>query len=141
AAEADRGLTDDDIAEQAREDAGLEPAPARADAPEEPRREAPAKPRVGDTRPGTPPPAAGPAEAPAKKRRRRRGGRGRGKGGSGATTPETQGGWRPKCIEAAARYVDGGAPRGGVDFDGITLPRLRDSGTPSRCGCSYGRGR
>src|SRR5262249_36980244 len=112
-AEADRGLTDDDIAEQARDDAGLTPTDAPT-GPAPARREPPAKPRVGDTRPGTPPPAAGPAEAPAKKRRRRRGGRGRGKGGTGAATT-TAGGGRPKRTEAAVRYVDAGAQLGGVD--------------------------
>ncbi|MDP9335487.1 MAG: hypothetical protein M3Q30_19580, partial [Actinomycetota bacterium] len=72
---ADRGLTDDEIGAQAREDAGLVPPAA-------------ARPKIGDSRPA---PASPPSEytdngaatdpdgAP-KKRRRRRGGRGRSKG-------------------------------------------------------------
>jgi len=135
-AEADRGLTDDDIAEQARDDAGLAPAPA----PAAPRRDAPAKPRVGDSRPGTPPPAAGPAEAP-KKRRRRRGGRGRGKGGSGTAPTETPGGGRPKRTEAAVRYVDSGAQLGGVDVDGTALLESLDSVTLARRSGSHRKGR
>jgi ribonuclease E len=54
---ADDGLTADDVAEEAKEDAGL-------------------KPKIGDTRP-----APAPAEPKAPRRRRRRGGRGRGRGG------------------------------------------------------------
>src|SRR5258705_2017080 len=135
-AEADRGLTDDDIAEQARDDAGLAPAPA----PAAPRRDTPAKPRVGDSRPGTPPPASGPAEAP-KKRRRRRGGRGRGKGGSGVAPTETQGGGRPKRTEAGVRYVDAGAQLGGVDVDGTALLESLDSVTLARRSGSHRKGR
>jgi len=64
---ADRGLTADDIAADAREDAGLaESTPA-------------SKPRIGDTRPA---PAAATAPAAKSGRRRRRGGRGRNKGGA-----------------------------------------------------------
>jgi ribonuclease E len=66
---ADRGLTADDIAADAREEAGM---PATTDLPP--------KPKIGDTRPA---PAAGVAK-PA--RRRRRGGRGRRRG---ATAPLT----------------------------------------------------
>jgi ribonuclease E len=141
-AEADRGLTDDDIAEQARDDAGLSEAPARAAAPR-----APAKPRVGDTRPGTPSPAAGPAEAPGKKRRRRRGGRGRGKGSGGGAATETAGrnggggGGRPKRAEAAVRYVDAGAQLSGVDVDGTALLESLDSETLARRSGSHRKGR
>jgi ribonuclease E len=140
-AEADRGLTDDDIAEQAREEAGLAPAPAPPDVLAASRREAPAKPRVGDTRPGTPPAAAGPAEAPAKKRRRRRGGRGRGKGGSGSPATETPGGGRPQRTETAVRYVDAGVQLGGVDVDGTALLESLDSETLARRSGSHRKGR
>jgi ribonuclease E len=100
---ADRGLTDDDIAQVAREEAGLagstttgaprvgdaRPAPLR---PQEARPETSrpqiGRPQIGDSRPA---PAAVPSAAPPvdgeagpPKRRRRRGGRGRGRGGSGA---------------------------------------------------------
>ena len=134
-AEADRGLTDDDIAEQAREDAGL-PVPATP-----PPLAAPPRPRVGDTRPGSPPPAAGSAEAPAKKRRRRRGGRGRGKGGAGGAATETAGGGRPKRAETAVRYVDAGAQLGGVDVDGTALLESLDRETLARRSGSHRKGR
>ena len=85
-AAADRGLTDDDIAEVAREEAGLPPAvlaPRVGDSRPSPR------PQIGDSRPAPPRelasdaiPAEGETAAP--KRRRRRGGRGRGRGGAGA---------------------------------------------------------
>src|SRR6516164_8314333 len=94
--EADRGLTDDDIAEQAREDAGI--APTRT-------------PRVGDSRPAPKAAAAADAEAAPKKRRRRRGGRGRGKGGGGASASSNGGGGgggggsQPR---AKVQYVDAG---------------------------------
>jgi ribonuclease E len=69
-AAAERALTTDDLAESAREEAGLTDGSAGA--------EAPSKPRIGDTRPAPQTPA------PAPRRRRRRGGRGRGRSGSGA---------------------------------------------------------
>src|SRR4051812_48522642 len=97
AADADRGLTDDDIGEQAREDAGIaKPASGRVQRAPAAKPDAAAKPRVGDTRPGTPAPAAATptGEEPAKKRRRRRGGRGRSKGGTGD---------RPAGIETGSR--------------------------------------
>ena len=84
AAEADRGLTSDDVADVALEEAGLTHTPrprAAADA-----RSAAPKPQIGDSRPapaanGTPNQDDG---SGAPKRRRRRGGRGRGRGGAGA---------------------------------------------------------
>ncbi len=69
-AAADRGLTSDDIAADAREDAGL---PMISPA---------SKPRIGDSRPA---PATGAAPAAKPGRRRRRGGRGRNKSGGGST--------------------------------------------------------
>jgi ribonuclease E len=72
-AEADRGLTSDDVAAEAREDAGIAAdAEAVAAAP---------KPKIGDSRPA--PPSAEPQPKKSSGRRRRRGGRGRGKGGGG----------------------------------------------------------
>ena len=68
-AEADRGLTSDDVAAEAREEAGLGEAAA------------PAKPKIGDSRPA--PPVAETTPKKSSGRRRRRGGRGRNKGGGG----------------------------------------------------------
>jgi ribonuclease E len=71
---ADRGLTSDDVAADAREDAGLaERTPAAG------------RPKIGDSRPA--PAATGAAPAAKTGRRRRRGGRGRNKSGGGAATP------------------------------------------------------
>jgi ribonuclease E len=89
-APADRGLTTEDVAADAREEAGLAEAEPGAVTPAdtEASGRAPAKPRIGDTRPA--PPAAGGDGAKTRTRRRRRGGRGRGRGrGSGAATETT----------------------------------------------------
>jgi ribonuclease E len=126
-AAADRGLTADDLAADARDDAGMsDRAP---------------KPRIGDTRPA---PAAGAPSArsgngdtgadtgaagtaPAKKRRRRRGGRGRSKGtaaaGVGATT-----------------FVDAGT-MGDVDVDGTTILESLDESTLERRRGTHRKGR
>src|SRR5687768_9646814 len=69
---ADRGMTAEDIAADAREEAGLPATTPDA-----------LKPKIGDSRPA--PPAASPAK-PA--RRRRRGGRGRRRGGGGGATTD-----------------------------------------------------
>ncbi|MET0275250.1 MAG: Rne/Rng family ribonuclease [Acidimicrobiia bacterium] len=99
---ADRGLTSDDVAAVAMEDAGLvEPGIVRPEPATEPR------PRVGDSRPAPkigdsrPAPVAAPADGAsdngegagegAPKRRRRRGGRGRGRGGAGGGAGASQG--------------------------------------------------
>jgi ribonuclease E len=114
---ADRGLTDDDIAEQAREDAGLtKPRP---------------RPKIGDSRPAPPAPqtqaagtaTTGPDGAP-KKRRRRRGGRGRNKSGGAAGT--TAG-----AASVAPNYVDAGE-LGDVDVDGTSLLDSLDTETLER---------
>jgi ribonuclease E len=80
-AAADRGLTSDDVAAEAREDAELG---ADAAAPTA-RPSAPERPKIGDTRPA-PEPDDTNAEAkkPGTGRRRRRGGRGRSRSGGGA---------------------------------------------------------
>ena len=119
---ADRGLTDDDIAEKAREEAGL-PVHAR------PR----PKPQIGDSRPAPAKEAAaaasGSAETAPKKRRRRRGGRGRGGGGgngsgNGATATPAR---------AKPQYVDAGAlALGDVDVDGTALLESLDEETLER---------
>ncbi len=111
---ADRGLTDDDIAERAREEAGLPRPPA-------------ARPKIGDTRPApvvTPAPGSAgtaPDGAP-KKRRRRRGGRGRNKQAGSAPAPSTR---------SAVQYVDAGE-LGDVDVDGTSLLDSLDSETLER---------
>ncbi|HEY5172462.1 MAG TPA: Rne/Rng family ribonuclease [Acidimicrobiia bacterium] len=127
---ADRGLTDDDIGAQAREDAGLLP---------------PSRPKIGDSRPAPVPPASelagngaaiGPDGAP-KKRRRRRGGRGRSKGGqgtAGAASPAPgrapgRGGGAPS--RGPVQYVDAGE-LGDVDVDGTALLDSLDSETLER---------
>ena len=147
-AEADRGLTDDDIGEQAREDAGLVEKPARAAAPRAPRPEIAPKPRVGDTRPAAPaasaaPSAPGSPEDAPKKRRRRRGGRGRSKTGGGGES--TGGGTRPeRSPQRAAQsggFVDAGATLSGVDVDGTALLESLDSETLARRSGSHRKGR
>ncbi len=86
-AAADRGLTTDDVADVALEEAGLThtPRPRVDDSKPAP------KPRIGDSRPAPAGPVSEGAAAStngepgsAPKRRRRRGGRGRGRGGAGA---------------------------------------------------------
>jgi len=129
---ADRGLTDDDIGVQAREDAGLLPPVS-------------ARPKIGDSRPAPVPPASelaangaanGPDGAP-KKRRRRRGGRGRSKGApgtAGAATPapgRTPGRAGGAPNRGAVQYVDAGE-LGDVDVDGTALLDSLDSETLER---------
>jgi ribonuclease E len=129
-AAADRGLTSEDLADDAREDAGL---PVAGDArprvgDSRPAPTAAAKPKIGDTRPGAP--AAGEGEAAPKKRRRRRGGRGRGRSGEGngngagappRTKPRPQGG-----------YVDAGAAVSDIDVDGTAILESLDEETLER---------
>ena len=152
-------LTSDDVAADARDDAGLGAAsaptarrPTQAREPRAPRAEA-AKPQVGDTRPAAPAaeaPAAGSAagsesseDAP-KKRRRRRGGRGRSKTG-GAERTEGGGGARPERSPQRSSkpggYVDAGAPLTGVDVDGTALLESLDSETLARRSGSHRKGR
>ena len=148
---ADRGLTDDDIGEQARDEAGLSERPApRTNPPRAPRTQPPAAPRVGDTRPGMPAPTpsaeAGADDAP-KKRRRRRGGRGRSKGGGGerVDSPRTEGprpaGGGRKPAAPVSRYVDAGAPLTDVDVDGTTLLDSLDDETLLRRRGTHRKGR
>jgi ribonuclease E len=148
-ASADRGLTTDDVAEVALEEAGLThtPRPRIGDS-----RPAP-KPQIGDSRPASP--ADGPggngsaaAGAPngepgtAPKRRRRRGGRGRGRGGAGGnggnggtTTPAGtapgSGGGRPRGQQSRRDDVVradlgvGDAPLAALDDDVLERRRGR----------------
>src|SRR5262252_4950424 len=78
---ADRGMTSEDVAADARVEAGLADAePGVVTATED----APAKPKIGDSRPAPSTPVAGDGRT-TRKRRRRRGGRGRGRARSGNT--------------------------------------------------------
>jgi ribonuclease E len=117
---ADRGLTDDDIAERAKEDAGI----AKPRTP---------RPRVGDSRPA-PSEAADGGESPdgaAKKRRRRRGGRGRNKSGAApAGGGQANGGGGNRPARTAVQYVTG--ELGDVDVDGTALLESLDEETLER---------
>jgi ribonuclease E len=89
-AAADRGMTTEDVAADAREEAGLADADAGTVTAAE--TSAPAKPKIGDTRPAPTAPSGGNGgeRTTTRRRRRRRGGRGRGRGrgagGDGAAT-------------------------------------------------------
>ena len=141
-ASADRGLTSEDLGDDAREDAGLptrnggrprigdsRPAPAAV-----------AKPKVGDSRsPATGGDTATDGEGAPKKRRRRRGGRGRSKGGEGngngngggtgtrSAAPATRGSGR-----SPATYVDAGAAVSDIDVDGTAILDSLDEETLER---------
>src|SRR5215207_5949731 len=113
-AAADRGLTTEDVAADARVEAGLEDAEpgavTGADA------SSPAKPKIGDTRPA--PPSG--EDTTTRKRRRRRGGRGRGRragGGSDATTA-------PEAVRADL----------GADSAAVSLDELDDDALERRRG-------
>ena len=115
--EADRGLTSDDIAADAREDAGLDASPVGRSAPAPEVSTEVAKPRIGDSRPAPIAPAASTvatdADAPKSgTRRRRRGGRGRGRGGSGGSGGPGGNGNAGGGAQAPAR---GGGGRGARD--------------------------
>ncbi len=145
-AAADRGLTAEDAGDQAREDAGLAERGASGRTPRPPRPQA-APPRVGDSRPGTPSPAAGDEDAP-KKRRRRRGGRGRSKtGGAERVDGPRPDGARPaggggrRSPAPVPRYVDAGLPLTDVDVDGTALLDSLDDETRLRRRGTHRKGR
>ncbi|MCU1427305.1 MAG: ribonuclease [Actinomycetia bacterium] len=123
-ADADRGFTNDDVAAEALEDAGLQAPPATPRAAAT-RPAPPGRPRIGDSRPAR---AASEEleevsdngdSSPAKKRRRRRGGRGRSKGGGGS------GGGGGGGNNAAAQYIAAGSLLD-VDVDGTTILETLD---------------
>jgi ribonuclease E len=120
---ADRGLTADDVADDAREEAGL-PARANGERPAAASDAAPPRPRIGDTRPA-PPPEAREGGQPATRRRRRRGGRGRGRGGAAAP----------------ATFVDASAPVTDVDVDGTAILEALDTETLERRRGTHRKGR
>jgi ribonuclease E len=121
---ADRGLTAEDLGDEAREEAGLPP-----------RRNGGA-PRVGDARPAPPPKVGDSRPSPAaevdadddgtgpKKRRRRRGGRGRSRGGAGSGNGGAANAGAPRARDAArgaGTYVDAHAAVTDVDVDGTAI--------------------
>jgi ribonuclease E len=145
-AAADRGLTTEDVAADALEDAGLR-RPPDGEVPHDTARGAStpaARPKIGDTRPApasAPKPATrestgergdrdrgngergergnderGNGEGTTTTRRRRRGGRGRGRGGSGSGGG---GGTRPAAAASEPVVADLGITEGGVDLDAL----------------------
>jgi ribonuclease E len=108
AAAADRGLTTDDVAAEAKEEAGLSGEPA------------PTRPKIGDTRPAPKPRDEEAVEGdgrPTSTRRRRRGGRGRGRGGRGGGGAPTG-----EVVEADLGVGDGGTA---LELDDDVLERRR----------------
>ena len=132
-AAADRGLTTEDVAADARVEAGLEDAEpgavTGADA------SSPAKPKIGDTRPA--PPSGGDSKtrtgdgSPTRKRRRRRGGRGRGRArGEGVAEQTTA----PEAVRA-----DVGAAGAAVSLDELDDTALERRRGRTRKGRPAGR--
>ena len=122
-AAADRGLTTEDVAADARVEAGLaeaEPgAVTAADAPSS------AKPKIGDSRPAPPSGDSRPASpsgdgAPTRKRRRRRGGRGRSRARGAGTDAKTT----PEAVRADV----------GADAAAVSLDELDDTALERRRG-------
>jgi ribonuclease E len=130
---ADRGLTTEDIAADALEDAGLDVPAARphvGDRAPDTARPDTARPKIGDSRPA-PAVAASAADAaegtgtngdgtPAAKRRRRRGGRGRGRGAGGGQGQGPGAEGQPAAQGQGGRGVQGnGAGRGSGARDDV----------------------
>jgi len=129
-AAADRGLTSDDVAADAKEEAGLtgsEPEPAgrlaqsgRAESRARPaasERAEEARPKIGDTRPAPKTTSEEPADGRrGGGRRRRRGGRGRGRGGRGDAGPAAD------AVQADLGVGDGSPA---VELDDEVLERRR----------------
>src|SRR5581483_8251939 len=112
-AAADRGLTTEDLAAEALEDAGLTEA---------------ARPRIGDSRPAPAPGgAAGEGEAPrtGSGRRRRRGGRGRGRAGAGRSGVPAEGRRTAVGDDHVRADVGAGEAIDLEDLDDETLARRR----------------
>jgi ribonuclease E len=132
-AAADRGLTTEDVAADARVEAGLEDAEpgavTGADA------SSPAKPKIGDTRPAPPSGGVSPTRtgdgSQTRKRRRRRGGRGRGRARGGAGTEQTT---APEAVRA-----DLGAAGAAVSLDELDDTALERRRGRTRKGRPAGR--
>jgi ribonuclease E len=117
-ASADRGLTTEDVAADARVEAGL--ADAEPGAVTAPDGSSPSKPKIGDTRPA--PASATDDTTTQKRRRRRRGGRGRGRaraGGADAATTSA-----PEAVRADL----------GADSAAVSLDELDDTALERRRG-------
>jgi ribonuclease E len=111
-AAADRGMTSEDVAADARVEAGLaEAEPGAVTATEAPA----TKPKIGDTRPA---PASGGDGSATRKRRRRRGGRGRGRARSGDS-----GGAAPEAVQADLGAADSAVAL--EELDDTALQRRR----------------
>jgi ribonuclease E len=132
-AAADRGLTSEDVATDARVEAGLEDAEpgavTGADA------SSPAKPKIGDTRPAPPSGGDSPTRtgdgSQTRKRRRRRGGRGRGRARSGDGAEQTA---APEAVRA-----DLGAAGAAVSLDELDDTALERRRGRTRKGRPAGR--
>jgi ribonuclease E len=120
-AAADRGLTTEDVAADAREEAGLaEPEAGAVTAAEPP---APAKPKIGDRRPAPTLSSSGDGTT-TKKRRRRRGGRGRGRGRGGGGSDAAATATEPDTVRADL----------GADDAAVSLDELDDTALERRRG-------
>jgi ribonuclease E len=117
-APADRGMTTEDVAADARVEAGL--ADAEPGAVTAPDGSSPSKPKIGDTRPA--PAGTGDGGTTQKRRRRRRGGRGRGRGRTGAG--DTAATSVPEAVRADV----------GVDGAAVALDELDDTALERRRG-------
>ena len=112
-AAADRGMTTEDVAADARVEAGLSDAePGAVTATEAP---APGKPKIGDSRPA---PASSGDGSTTRRRRRRRGGRGRGRARGGET-----GAPAPEAVSADLGAADAAVTR--EELDETALERRR----------------
>ncbi|HEX5616318.1 MAG TPA: Rne/Rng family ribonuclease [Acidimicrobiia bacterium] len=132
-AEADRGLTTEDVAAKAMEEAGISGTPSSRSGGPRP------APKIGDSRPAPAPTPASTAntgddaadgDGAPKKRRRRRGGRGRNKSanGGGAATGE-----RPqRQAQRPGDYVDALTEIGSIDVDGTEILENLDPETLER---------
>ncbi len=146
-AAADRGLTSEDLGDDAREDAGI-PVRRNGGAPQvgdrRPAPEVAGRPRIGDSRPAPPSPSPDPAPdadaagGGAPKKRRRRGGRGRGRGGSGgngtATAAPASGTAtrEPTRRARGTAFVDAGVDVSNIDVDGTAILESLDQETLDR---------
>jgi ribonuclease E len=138
---ADRGLTSEDLGDDAREEAGL---PARRNGgrpqigdtrPAPPNGAPKIRPKVGDSRP--PPVRVGAPDEDGdedlpKRKRRRRGGRGRGKPGDDTVRPGAT---------AVATYIDAATDVSDVDVDGTAILETLDEETLERRRGSRRKGR
>jgi ribonuclease E len=117
-APADRGMTTEDVAADARVEAGL--ADAEPGAVTAPDGSSSSKPKIGDTRPA--PADTGDGGTTQKRRRRRRGGRGRGRGRTGAR--DTAATSVPEAVRADV----------GADGAAVSLDELDDTALERRRG-------